>query len=84
VILEALASGLTVAAYPVEGPQDVVGGPDAVQVAVLDEDLGKACMAALALRQAHPDAPRRFALARSWRACTLQFLRNILVEPAPE
>jgi glycosyltransferase involved in cell wall biosynthesis len=84
VILEALASGLTVAAYPVEGPRDVVGGPEAAEVAVLDEDLGKACLAALALRQAHPGAPRGFALARSWRACTLQFLRNILVEPARE
>jgi glycosyltransferase involved in cell wall biosynthesis len=81
VMLEALASGLTVAAYPVEGPRDVVGGPDAAQVAVLDEDLGKACMAALALRQAHPGAPRGFSLTRSWRACTLQFLRNIIVEP---
>src|SRR6185312_15079575 len=37
VILEALASGLTVAAYPVEGPRDVVGGPEAAEVAVLDE-----------------------------------------------
>ena len=28
VTLEALASGLTVAAYPVEGPRDVVGPDD--------------------------------------------------------
>jgi glycosyltransferase involved in cell wall biosynthesis len=84
VILEALACGLAVAAYPVEGPQDVVGGPDAAKVAVLDADLGKACLKALALRRQHPDAPRDFALARSWRACTLQFLRNIIVEPDGE
>jgi glycosyltransferase involved in cell wall biosynthesis len=81
VLLEALACGLTVAAYPVDGPRDVVGGPDAAQVAVLDEDLAKACRTALALRRAHEGAPRAFALARSWRACTLQFLRNIVVEP---
>ncbi len=81
VLLEALACGLTIAAYPVEGPQDVVGGPDGAKVAVLDENLGQACFRALALRQQHPDAPRGFALARSWRACTLQFLRNIIVEP---
>jgi glycosyltransferase involved in cell wall biosynthesis len=33
VILEALACGLTVAAYPVEGPRDVVGGPEGARVA---------------------------------------------------
>jgi len=84
VILEALACGLTVAAYPVEGPRDVVGpdvpgGPD---VAVLDEDLGTACLKALELAR-HPRSvtPRAFAESHSWRACTLQFLRNIAVEP---
>jgi hypothetical protein len=51
-------------------------------VAVLDEDLHKACMGALALRTS-PAAllPRAFAESRSWRACTLQFLGNIAVEP---
>jgi len=29
-------------------------------------------------------APRAFALERSWRACTLQFLKNIVVEPDPD
>jgi glycosyltransferase involved in cell wall biosynthesis len=84
VVLEALACGLTVAAYPVEGPRDMVGPgqPGGDNVAVLDEDLRKACLAALALRQ-NPMAltPRAFAEARSWRACTLQFLRNLAVEP---
>jgi glycosyltransferase involved in cell wall biosynthesis len=84
VTLEALACGLTVAAYPVEGPRDVVGpdvpgGPD---VAVLDEDLRTACLKALELAR-HPRSvtPRSFAESHSWRACTLQFLRNIAVEP---
>jgi glycosyltransferase involved in cell wall biosynthesis len=84
VTLEALACGLTVAAYPVEGPRDVVGpevpgGPD---VAVLDEDLHTACLGALELAR-HPRAitPRAFAESHSWRACTLQFLHNIAVEP---
>jgi glycosyltransferase involved in cell wall biosynthesis len=86
VTLEALASGLTVAAYPVEGPRDVVGpdvpgGPD---VAVLDEDLRTACLKALELARApKPVTPRAFAEGHSWRACTLQFLRNIVVEPDP-
>jgi glycosyltransferase involved in cell wall biosynthesis len=84
VTLEALACGLTVAAYPVEGPRDVVGpevpgGPD---VAVLDADLRTACLGALELAR-HPRAlsPRAFAERHSWRACTLQFLHNIAVEP---
>jgi glycosyltransferase involved in cell wall biosynthesis len=84
VLLEALACGLPVAAYPVQGPLDVVGPdiPGAAQVAALDQDLGKACTKALDL--AGTSAPRAFALERSWRACTLQFLRNIVVEPDPD
>ncbi len=84
VTLEALACGLTVAAYPVEGPRDVVGPqvPGGRDVAVLDEDLQKACLGALALRQSpRLTSPRTFAEQRSWRACTLQFLSNIAVEP---
>jgi glycosyltransferase involved in cell wall biosynthesis len=78
VLLEALACGLPVAAYPVQGPLDVVGG---APVAALDEDLGKACLAALEIaRHPGPVTPRSFAEAHSWRACTLQFLRNIVVE----
>ena len=87
VTLEALACGLTVAAYPVEGPRDVVGPdvPGGTDVAVLDEDLRTACLKALELAR-HPRAttPRAFAENHSWRACTLQFLRNIVVEPDEE
>jgi glycosyltransferase involved in cell wall biosynthesis len=79
VMLEALACGLTVAAYPVEGPLDVVGG---APIAVLDEDLRKACLEALQIaRNPGPVTPRAFAESHSWRACTLQFLRNLAVEP---
>lgn len=84
VTLEALACGMPVAAFPVEGPRDVVG-PEitgAGDVAVLDEDLRTACLGALDLAR-HPRAlsPRAFAEGHSWRACTLQFLHNIAVEP---
>ena len=78
VILEALACGVPVAAYPVQGPLDVVG--DAA-VAVLDEDLAKACKAALAIPR---ESCRAYALTRSWDACTRQFLSNLAVEPAVE
>ena len=44
VLLEALASGLPVAAFPVTGPRDVIG---AAPVGVLDEDLRAACLEAL-------------------------------------
>ena len=74
VILEALACGTPVAAYPVQGPEDVVGG---APVAVLDEDLAKACRSALAVPR---ETARDFALAHSWRACTEQFLANLAVE----
>ena len=71
VLLEALASGLPVAAYPVPGPADVVG---ANPVGVLDEDLGKAAVAALGI-----DAGlcRAHALEFSWAASTLQFVDNL-------
>ncbi len=79
VVLEALASGLPVAAYPVEGPRDVVGD---APVAVLDPDLRTACLGALQIaRNPRGLTPRAFAEAHSWRACTLQFLRNLAVEP---
>src|SRR4051794_34613126 len=44
VLLEAAASGLPVAAFPVQGPRDVFAGSDA---GVLDEDLRSAAMQAL-------------------------------------
>jgi glycosyltransferase involved in cell wall biosynthesis len=86
VLLEALACGLPVAAYPVQGPLDVVGPlAHGGAVAALDDDLNVACRKALAIAQTPgKPTPREFALGHSWRACTLQFLRNIVVEPDPE
>lgn len=79
VLLEALACGIPVAAYPVQGPLDVVGD---APVGALDEDLRMACLKALAIgQQPRTPTPRQFAEAHSWRACTLQFLHNIIVEP---
>ncbi len=75
VLLEALASGLPVAAYPVTGPMDVLG--EATEpVGVLDEDLRTACLKALELS---PQAARDYALRYSWRECAKQFIDNVLV-----
>lgn len=71
VLLEALASGVPVAAYPVPGPLDVVGGS---AVGVLDEDLGRAARAAMAIPS---EACRAYALTFSWEASARQFLNNL-------
>jgi glycosyltransferase involved in cell wall biosynthesis len=71
VLLEALACGVPVAAYPVLGPKDVIGG---APVAALDNDLRAACLRALDIPR---NGARAFALSRSWRACTEQFLANL-------
>jgi glycosyltransferase involved in cell wall biosynthesis len=68
VLLEAMACGVPVAAYPVTGPIDVVR--DGV-TGVLSEDLRQAALAAL---QLDPAACRAHALAHSWEASTRQFL----------
>ncbi len=67
VLLEALASGTPVAAFPVTGPIDVVTDS---RVGALDEDLRAACLKALECDRA---ACRTHAEAWSWDACVAQF-----------
>jgi glycosyltransferase involved in cell wall biosynthesis len=80
VLLEALACGLPVAAYPVTGPLDVIGDSKA---GALHEDLRTACLNALQLKR--EDAVKH-AQKFSWRAATEQFFSYLhprsLVEPA--
>ena len=64
VMLEAMACGLPVAAFPVTGPVDVVRNGE---TGVLDEDLGKAVRAALAL---DGRVCRDYAIANSWQQAT--------------
>ena len=68
--LEALASGVPVAAYPVPGPRDVIGNHP---VGALDDDLAAACLKALRISR---DACREFALTRSWESSARQFIAH--------
>jgi glycosyltransferase involved in cell wall biosynthesis len=73
VLLEAIASGLPVAAFPVPGPLDVIGETGA---GVLNEDLREAALAALAMGQVDPD--QRLA-GYTWDRC-VDIFRDIIVE----
>lgn len=68
VMLEAMACGLPVAAFPVTGPVDVV---DHGVTGILDEDLRRAALRALAI-----DPQNCLAVARSnsWRQCAELFV----------
>lgn len=78
VMLEAMACGLPVAAFPVTGPIDVVRHG---QTGFLDNDLGTACRGAIKL---NGDEPRRYAESRSWRRSTEQFVSHLAPRTALE
>lgn len=73
VLLEAMACGTPVAAFPVTGPIDVVGSRS---VGILDNDLQQACVAALELDR---QGVRAFAAEHSWEKTTRQFERLLQV-----
>jgi glycosyltransferase involved in cell wall biosynthesis len=72
VLLEALASGVPVAAFPAAAPRDVIGEAN---VGVLDADLQRACLAAL-------ECPRQdcrdFALRMTWAESARIFLEHVV------
>ncbi len=72
VLLEALASGLPIAGFPVAATQDVVG---AVPVAVLDNDLRAACLGALTIPR---HVCRQYAETMTWEASARSFLSNLV------
>ena len=82
VMIEALACGTPVAAFPVQGPLDVFEAGntrDAAGTGALDEDLRAACLKAIEIPR---EACRDYALGFSWDACMRQFLVNLALEPA--
>jgi glycosyltransferase involved in cell wall biosynthesis len=71
VMIEALASGTPVAAYPVAGPLDVLDRPD---LGIMHHDLGEAVRQAMTLDPVRcAEAGRHYG----WAACTKQFLAGL-------
>lgn len=77
VMIEALACGVPVAAYPVMGPRDVLTDPAS---GVLDEDLGRAVKRALGLSRL---AAYKHSLSFTWDRAADQFATNLHPAVAP-
>ena len=73
VLIEAMACGTPVAAFPVEGPREVLGAHEGAkpQGGVLDEDLLQACQQAL--RVPRHEARQR-AMHFTWETAAEQFV----------
>ncbi len=71
VMLEAAACGVPVAAFPVPGPNDIIGGSGA---GVLSNDLAAAIEAALDI---DPETCRAHALRYTWDVSARQFFGNL-------
>jgi glycosyltransferase involved in cell wall biosynthesis len=89
VMLEALACGTPVAAFPVSGPLDVIGQNNCgvragfkLPVGAVDADLAQAITDALKVPR---DNCVRYAGLFSWQSCAAQFLDALVpVRPDPE
>ena len=71
VMLEALASGVPIAAFPAAAPRDVIGMSN---VGVLDDDLARACLAAL---ECSRQECRDFALRMTWAESARIFVEHV-------
>ena len=81
VIIEAMASGVPVAAYPVTGPIDIIpAAPAHAPAGVVDADLRTACLRALDLDPAHA---RAHAETYSWQAVGERFFELLTPEYKP-
>ncbi len=73
VMIEALACGVPVAAYPVVGPIDIITHP---KIGALDRDLGRAVARALTVSDRAECA--RAGRQYTWENCTEQLLGNFV------
>ena len=78
VILEAMACGTPVAAFPAPGPIDIIPGSGA---GFVSDDLRQACLDCLTLDRGHV---RAYAERFSWRASAEEFVRNLQPYPEPD
>jgi glycosyltransferase involved in cell wall biosynthesis len=74
VMLEALACGTPVAAYPAEAPSDLLAGRP--EVGCIHHDLGQAVDHCLT--RADRQKCREMALQFTWEKCTSQFINNLV------
>jgi len=78
VILESMACGTPVAAFPAPGPIDLIPGTGAGAVS---EDLQEACLEALKMKR---ERCREYAEGFSWKSCAEEFVKNLKPQPKPE
>ena len=74
VLLEALACGVPVAAYPMTGPKDVITDP---RIGTLDNHLQTAVLKSLTL---DPNDCRQYALKRTWNDTVSQFINYLALK----
>jgi glycosyltransferase involved in cell wall biosynthesis len=74
VLLEALSSGVPIAAFPEKATLDIIG--DYEGVGCLDDNLEIAIDRAL--KEGVPEACRKLALYYNWESCTKQFIGNLV------
>ena len=77
VMIEALASGVPVAAYDVPGPRDIITSEE---VGAIGDDLGTSVRRAL---RCSPERCRTHALTFSWRHAAEQFERHLVLIGSP-
>jgi glycosyltransferase involved in cell wall biosynthesis len=85
--IEALACGLPIAAFPVAGPMDILGPAGKGihggkrQIGALEENLGRAIVAALS---ADRGAAAKEAINYGWDICTDRFIEGLAAELSAE
>lgn len=80
VVLEAMASGIPVAAYDATGPRDVIPGSNAGTITPIGGDLATGAVECLKCDKV---TCRTYAEGYSWAACAEAFIENLQPLPAP-